>query len=573
MTRASQRPAAEPLSDHPGRGRLTTLLPRRPLPWLLVAGYVAQVAVRLLLSRNQLAPHIYEDEAALMVTARWLTGGPGADFTDVTFHPGGYPLLLTPAYLLAHDLVSVYRIVMVINAVAGAFAFPLAYLLLRRFDVRRATAGFVAWGAALLPAATLYGETALADAIMPVLVLCWLLALDRFLRTGHPLAGVLASVAAGYAYLTHIRGLILIGVHVLILLVYLVRDPRRRATYLALLAAAACFVAAWLFNGRLTATLYPGGPDDLSGILLGRLRSVDGQLWAISCGAGQIWAMIIGTWGLGGIGLLATVHRICARRTRLAERTVAIGLVVLTLAIAYASSAAFPDWHRAGNFAYGRYLSCLAPVYCLFGIVALLKARRRVPLFLASGALVGVTAVWVRLYAGDRLHTYSFQRFDFPEVSMLGKWTHLDLGKTSVTACAIMAFLVLAMRIGPRVFASGLLAMNIVAMLILTVSVSSPGSPPVAQFPGRPHSGVAVDSRVSTLVSSAIALRVDWTRTRWFTPGRDRPGPGVCSAAVRWRPGIRPDTTWPAHPAGWRPRLVTVNTIGWVMWSAPRCAG
>lgn len=550
----------------PGRFRA-----RNVLRVVLIVGYLGQIGVRLLLGAGQMAPHIYEDEACLLVAARWLTGGPGADFTGITFHPSGYALLLTPAYLLADDPVTIYRIVIAINALAGALAFPLAYLLLRRFDLRRKLALPIAWAAALLPAATLYGETAMADAIMPVLVLCWLLALDRFLRTGHPLAGVAASLAAGYTYLTHVRGLILLLIHAAVLLVHLARTPRKRATLLALLTAAAGLGAAAVFNGRLSAELYPGGANDIDGILQNRLLSADGQVWAISCGIGQIWAVIVGTWGLGGIGLIVTLRRLCARTTAFPERLVASALVALTLAIAYASSAAFPDWHRTGNFAYGRYLTCVAPVYCLIGIVALLRSRSRVRLALASAGLVAATGLWVFLYAGERTRTYDYQEFDFPEVSLLGSWSHLDVARTSVTVCVLLAFLVWAVRLGRPVFIGGLAAFNVIAMTVLTVVLSHPGTAPITAIPGRPDGRVAVDRQVSHLVYSAIAARVDWTHTTWFTPGRDRLGPSFCAAVVRQPRGVRPARTWPSHPADWQPRTGSVNRLTWVVWSAPRC--
>lgn len=544
--------------------------PVRVLPTLLIIGYLGQVGLRLLLGSGRLAPHIYEDEACLLVAARWLTGGPGADFTGITFHPSGYALLLTPAYLLAHDPVTIYRIVITINALIGALAFPLGYLLLRRLELRRKLALPIAWAAALLPAATLYGETAMADAIMPVLVLCWLLLLDRFLRTGHPLAGIGASLAASYAYMTHARGLILLLIHFVVLLLFLLRSARKRTVLLSVLIAGLGFVAAYTINGRLSAALYPGGANDLDGILRVRLLSFSGQVWAISCGIGQIWAMAVGTFGLGGIGIVLVARRLLARNIVFAERLITGALLALTLAIAYASSAAFPDWHRTGNLAYGRYLTCVGLIYSLIAISALLKCRQRVRPMLTATALVATTGTWVFVYGGDHLRTWDFQIFDFPEVSLLGAWEYLSPPRTSITALTVLLLLIWTQRFGRYGLPIGLACVSLISMTVLTILVSDPGTPPFPQIPGRPYGKVAVDDHVSTLIYSAIANRVDWTMTERVSAGTP-PGTGVCAVVVRWPESANPTTTWPTHPDGWRARGATTGTLRWVVWSPPRC--
>jgi hypothetical protein len=59
------------------------------------------------------------------VAARVLAGGPGADLSDSTLYPGGYPLLITPAYWFSSNPSTVYHGVMVINAVISALVLPL----------------------------------------------------------------------------------------------------------------------------------------------------------------------------------------------------------------------------------------------------------------------------------------------------------------------------------------------------------------------------------------------------------------------------------------------------------------
>ncbi|MGK5558926.1 hypothetical protein ACSNOI_45725, partial [Actinomadura kijaniata] len=366
MTAVFRRPART------GTDRLRRS-PARYASWLLLAGWCAQVAVRLAFMAQRRSPLVYPDEAGYLVAARWLTGGTGADFSGSTFYQPGYALLLVPASLIGDDPQTVYRIAMVTNALVGALVFPLGHLALRRLGFARADAFALAWAVALLPATTLFGMGALADAVLPVVVLGWLLALDRFVHGGGAVAGIVSGLAAVYAYATHMRGMVLLGVHVLVVAGCLVARRPRRPAVAALSVVAAGGVIATLLNGYTRDSLYPRGPKNHNGILVDHLTSFGGQLWALSGSAGQLWAMICGTWGLGGLGLAVVLGVLARRRSPLPDRVMAAALLTVTAGISYASVAALPDEHRVGNFAYGRYLACVAVVYALVGLVSLVR--------------------------------------------------------------------------------------------------------------------------------------------------------------------------------------------------------
>ncbi len=65
---------------------------------LLAVGWLVQVGLRVWFSRHQVIPLANPDETAYLVAARVLAGGPAADLSASTLYPGGYPLLITPAY-------------------------------------------------------------------------------------------------------------------------------------------------------------------------------------------------------------------------------------------------------------------------------------------------------------------------------------------------------------------------------------------------------------------------------------------------------------------------------------------
>ncbi|WP_067476999.1 hypothetical protein [Actinomadura hibisca] len=551
----------------------------RSVPWLLLAGWAAQVAVRLVLTARAEAPLVYPDEAGYLVAARWLTGGVGGDFSGSTFYQPGYALLLVPAYLMGDDPSSVFRTVLVTNALIGALAFPLGHLALRRLGFARTDAFALAWAAALLPATTLFGSGALVDAVLPVIVLGWLLALDRFVRGGGAAAGIVSGLVAVYAYATHMRGTVVLGVHVLVLAGCLVARRPRRAAASALAVVVVGGVAAALLNGHVRDALYPGGPKDHTGILIDHLTSFGGQVWALSGSAGQLWAMICGTWGLGGLGLVAVLGVLLRRRSPAPDRIMAGVLLAVTAGVSYGSVAALPNEHRVGNFAYGRYIACVALVYTLVGLAALARLPRARNAVAGALALLVGTAACVRLYGGSRLETYTFMGWDFPEVGLLAlNYQELELPTSTLVAGALMVALWGLGRWGVAKLAVGLFQINLIAALFINLTLVRYAAYPFASPPVR-AGGVAVDERHPVdyrpdppLLTARLAVAVDWTGLERFDPRRGAPRAGVCTAIVSWPVGILAADSWPRHPPGWQYRREGLNGIWWVYWWDPACA-
>ncbi|GAA0243432.1 hypothetical protein GCM10009527_045150 [Actinomadura nitritigenes] len=644
-------PVLRPAPDAPPRTRR-----RRAVPWLLAAGFAAQVCVRLWFARARTGPVANPDETGYLLAARLLSGGHGGDMSGSTFYQGGYPALLVPAYWFSHDPVTVYTIALAINAVVGAALFPLGYVAARRFGLSRRTALPLAWGAALLPATTFFGEFVLADAVLPTIVLAWLCLLQRpwrqaleglpstgaacdgciaparlgarcairfsqartWLRSrsrrfgssrgrGYGLgpgdqvasrgalrswlsrervavvrdAGAAGAVAA-FAAAVHSRGEVVLAVHVVTLAALTVAGAvRRRGAVVAAGAAglavtAGGYAVAAAVNGHVRAELYPGGVLDLAGNLGERFTTGAGQGWALSGAAGQIWYLAVSTWGLGGVGLAAVAAVLLRRRSLPADRVMAGVLLAVTFAIAYASSAALPDEHRVGNYAYGRYLSCVALVYALAGAAALLRAglRSAMGLVAAAAAIVGAAGLWVRLYAGERLHTYKFIGFDFPETSFLtGDRGALHLTAASLAALGLLCgFLALGRvpRAGAAVAACALAVTNLAALAFL-FGTHPDRVRPAPPLPGAPKGGVVADASVGWEVRTMLVHPVWWTRIGRIDVRRDRPATGVCTVLVQTPDGTSPEASWPAHPAGWLPHANRSWSIRWVAWHDPSC--
>src|SRR5260370_23767069 len=92
---------------------------------------------------------------------------------------------------------------------------PLGYVACRRLGLERPWAFGVAMVAALVPAPLFYSQYAMTDAIYPVLVLGWLLAVHSWLTArslrGQYGAAVGSALLAGYAYAVHSRGAVMVA--------------------------------------------------------------------------------------------------------------------------------------------------------------------------------------------------------------------------------------------------------------------------------------------------------------------------------------------------------------------------
>lgn len=583
----SRPPAAPPA----GRDAPASMGRRR---WVLlfVLGWAVQAAVRLWLASGQTMPVATPDESGYLFAARVLTGGPDADMSYGTVYRGGYPLLLTPVLWIAHDPVSVYRGALVVNALISALMMPLAYLMLRAFQVRRRWSYLFAHVTALLPGVLFFSEFALTDAVLPVVVVGWLLLVHTWLHAGRSPAGETprvalygagASLLVSFAYTSHTRGTILLGVHAVLLAAALVFRWRPwRGVAVQTLVLAAAVGAGTLLNRSLLPHMYPSGDNDLSGNLVRRVTTQDGWAWMLSLGTGQIWYQAVATGGIAAIGLI-TVAFVAARRgTPLRQRALALGVLAIVAGIAFATSAALPDEYRIGNYVYGRYLACITPVLFMVGIAVLLRASRRTLALVAGSAavLTLLAACVVQWYAGDRLTRYTFTSYDFPETSFLTwDWKSFELWHATVAGLALLGLAVAAVllrRRGPALLAGLLAAVTLAMSVTATERIARPlvdaeiAHTDLRGIPGlRGTRSVAIDWNVPWTIRLSQYYWAWWSDGSVFN-AQTTPAPRDADMVIMWWPkNVPAERSWPhGAPSGWKVVDSRRTVEGdWVAWT------
>jgi hypothetical protein len=574
---------------------------------LLAAGWVVQLGLRVWLSRAQTVPLANPDESAYLIAARVLAGGPATDFSGSTLYQGGYPLLITPVFWFTSNPVTAYHAVLVINAAVSAGLMPLGYLAGRRLELSRPAAYVVAAVTALLPAGVFYAEYAMTDAIFPVLVLAWLLATHSWLTArsvrGQYAAAAGSALLAGYLYAVHSRGTVIVVGYVAVgILIAWRRLAPRGTVAVAALVLAAAGGASWALDRYLSSVMYPDGTRNLTAQMEITLRSAHGAINVLEMAAGQIWRLVLDSWGLAGIGLVAATAAVIWRGARADLRIMAALAVAVTVVTACTVPAALPP-DQTQTWACGRYLDGMIVMFFLVGAVVLLRARARTILVYAAGAaaLTVLTAVLVSAYAGSSLPTAGFgYAFNFAEPAVLTQnWTSASVWIATAVTLVLLAMWVLAavaarrwhaVTLGGVVRVSGLLraagaaglaAVSLVAVAQMTSHVSAAAA--AAQAPDTTGfvaaSGLRPGDRIAVAFDVGVepgpddvgfglwapqAFEVWWTELEFFDSTQPPPA-GVNVVEAGWPVGQPARASWPQAPAGWR--IVASNQAGgWVTW-------
>ncbi len=298
-------------------------VPRPPaelwsLGWLLLAGFLLQVVLRVAISIGRDGPTNFADETGYLANARAIAGGVPGALQMAALYRGGYSLLLLPAQWLGHRPLSEYQGVLVTNALLSSLVFPLLHVLLTKvFRVPARTALIAAFLATLYPPLVVTTQFASAESLLPALVLLAAITLGAVVTALRPRAAAGWAIACGWSagaiYTTHGRTAPMVALLVVLLLTLAVlRRDLAGAAVAGVVAAVAVTLAGQWLNDWLNGKSWGGRQDaDLQHVLdnartLGSLKAVAGLA------LGQSWYLFVATFGLVVLGLVHAATRLRA---------------------------------------------------------------------------------------------------------------------------------------------------------------------------------------------------------------------------------------------------------------------
>jgi hypothetical protein len=344
--------------------------------------------------------------------------------------------------------------------------------------------------------------------------------------------------------------------------------------------------AGWALDRYLAAALYPEGTRSLSGQLVSTLGSGYGAIHVAEMAGGQLWRLVLDSWGIAGIGLVAAVAAIARRGVRTDLRVMASLSVGITVLIACAAPAALGP-RQPLTWASGRYLDGMIVTFFLVGAVVLLRAAARSVLALAAcvAGLTMVAAVTVAVYAGTSLPTERGRTFNYGEPAVLTQdWSQASVLVATAAALALLLLWVLFALLARRtlvltcVLGAAAAAVSLVAVAQLTAHgpradsawAKAMGTREMAAVSGlKPGEQIAVASDISGILRLAQAFEVPSTQVQPFNPFCQPPPADVTVIDTAWPAGQPARASWPDAPAGWR--VVAANRFGsWVVWRRSR---
>jgi hypothetical protein len=388
----------------------------------------------------------------------------------------------------------------------------------------------------------------------------------------------------------HVRGIILLGVHLAVLaLVVVLQRNRWRLAAASLVIAVAFSQVSWLTEQLIGDRIGYGGLEPQSR-MVDRLLTGRGLVHTICDAAGQVWYAGVATWGLAAVGMIAAVARIRGRDTDRVDRPQRVMLAVMlasTVLIALSSAAALPSDGRVSNHAYFRYIAFLMPVWVMLGAITLIRAGRLQALRLGRqvAALLAAGAFLVLTQMTELYHEW-FHPFDTPETSFITySWRSMAVAQAAVTALALFAVFAFGLSARgswrPAVVAlAGVLVLNVATMEV--VNAKSVGPMAVREYRTAPllvrdvhvHPGDVVVSAEQVPLGPRLnhQREVYWDTVAEFDLRLDPPADATVVIGP-WH--SKRNGHWDGESLGWR--RVADDPVGeWAVWlreTDPRASG
>jgi hypothetical protein len=367
----------------------------------LIAGTVALFVLRLLLSLIRTGPIVVADEIGYLTNARLLSGGIPGQLDRAPFYRGGYSLVLVPLLKLGASPSLTYHLVLALNAALAASLFGLLYVLCTRCaGVSPRVAVYPALAGAVYPAVTVLSQAALSENALFPLTCVWLILACGLLAAHDRRSGQLWAIALGAcgAALWAVHGRMLAAL-VLTAGVLLWAAVRRRARLPdALLGLVVLAVGVWAvqrLNDHLIAHNYGGHAAGEFDSRINALLGFHPLLTTLGNLVGQLWYIVVATFGLVGVVFMAAAQRPGQNDEPDGRRTILVLTLSLTALLLIVSAGAFPSRARPDMLIYGRYVEVVAPVIVALGLAILTERRSTYAIRTVVIALAALTLLVV----------------------------------------------------------------------------------------------------------------------------------------------------------------------------------
>jgi hypothetical protein len=455
-----------------------------PNRWLAVVGITALgvTIVHLLALVGNHGPVLYSDALGYLGNARFLAGGAAPTFDGSFSYAAGYSLLLVPLYWITEQSEVVWTMSVAINVGLSVLIMLPAYQLGRRvFDLGRYQALFVSVAVSLTPALILQPGRIWVETLFPLVFLLASLAVFVLFETLKVPHAVLSGALVGYLVFIHGRGLAVAAAFLIVLAIGVVsrRLPLLPAVVGAI-STASMVVIDLLCRSLLRDHLWSVSDAPANVGSVGRILGAyvpDHLVATLSTGLGQVWYVIVASFGVAAVGFIALVMVAFGsdRRSPSGDpnRTAALFALLAVGGVAILSTGLLAEVNRVDHRVYGRYLDGVTPILILAGTAWLLKSRTSWRWLAVAAPAIPAAGLALYTMRGSEQFVGNVQQFAIP--GLLGlQWivdpsdaVFLDgLDVLAISALAAFIGIVAALLVRRhRVF-------GVAALIILTVAIT-----------------------------------------------------------------------------------------------------
>jgi hypothetical protein len=323
-------------------------------------------------------PIISADEIGYLGNARWLVTGSGPSMGYTMFYSGGYSLLLAPFEWLLDDPRSIYKAVMVINAVFVAATVPALVRIARNFGFATDTgAPWLAAVVALWPAQFIQAYLALPEIVVRLCFLLIIIELFGLIRNGGWRHAIVVAALALICFAMHPRMVVIIP---LCFIVIFVAKWRRQigwgAVTTSVTIVGAGYFAMDALNKMLQEALWVTHLTTTGFFKIMVSGSLAHPLAMLARTFGHFWYQLASSLLMIPLGTIIALRWVLYQ-DELAKRLTAAFIVFATAAVGVLGAANQLDWETLDFLIYGRYLDAVTPVLFWFGLLAVFSADRR----------------------------------------------------------------------------------------------------------------------------------------------------------------------------------------------------